>query len=814
MVSPRSSDNEAIRLDRSQLADAEYSGRGKRSWLNPNPLPRASNRARYSALGRPRPEHKAPSLALLPRDILCRIADFLEPTISPFRLDRNGPSHSSTWTRAPNDLIRLSSTCRAIYDATRPFVWRKVTVRRSIESRRENEYRFESGSRACSDERASSTRKDDRNLPHDEVCERKREVEACMFNDDLVGDGCTTHAVSYLGRAMSWSPGTLGRGETIRYLAFDLSKVKSLLVDDGHEFFVTRLEDMKLLRSVAFVYKDEDWVVATTPYDVAPVPFSVVRSLSQLDSIVELYLCGIDIVFEGDQAYKSVEDRARMADFGQDAMFGPSFESLTLNACADSALILPRLCPHATTVQIWRDFGAEPSRVPEGWWNEESWFDVKHLEITGLGGSSGRELFDAWVASLFKLRDPVHSAPPTIPLHTLRLPEPFRLDTLETVLLPALRGLPHLRSFTTFVWNDRNFSPKIVDKIVDALPELEELGFGLENEGLNWWFGDLREWFQAFSRLSSLHTLTWNYTPYTELSYDEMRKHVLRPLRKALDSAFSSNPDTTRATSPADRTTTWGLERVRWFGTDSELVRWRVDGVDEWRWRDEVMGKVGLPEWGIVDLTDEERIAKEDTDPLRGLEPVSNASDSPDRLLSGEPERAVDLTSDAFPNPFLVDSGIDEVDDATFDLSSVEIIGHGEGQELRRKRGTRYGSVKAEEGETPVEAFVEGHDEAAGTDEGARAASDRDTVKVKLRQTARVLAREQGLVNDAAEQDAGRERAAEPERKKPRVSLIERLQAAAKEENKSPMSRRGLGDGAKGSDGADDSGFWDGFGEL
>lgn len=78
-----------------------------------------------------------------------------------------------------------------------------------------------------------------------------------------------------------------------------------------------------------------------------------------------------------------------------------------------------------------------------------------------------------------------------VPLTSMRLSEAHQLDSIHADVLPAIERLPHLRSLSLLVWRSRHFDPAFINKLADKFPLLEELGIGIETEGLHWWAGNL-----------------------------------------------------------------------------------------------------------------------------------------------------------------------------------------------------------------------------------------------------------------------------------------------------------------------------------
>ncbi|GAA5891191.1 hypothetical protein JCM5296_004924 [Sporobolomyces johnsonii] len=525
--------------------------------LSARPHDSSMSPSQHSATSRP-PQPEV-SLARLPPDLLLRIGVFLQPLVTPHRED-GGASCSSAWIDNSQDLINFSSTSRAVWDAVRSLVGRSWgTDKREDAEFLENVW----------------IRRRLRTIVGRNV--ETGELEAADPAEGTEAADVPLRSSSLI-RCMSgnFAPYERMDGTRIRHLYLRFS-VHSTSLQTHADLLVAKLALMTRLESIAIVWKDEDNVVLTSPYSVGLLHAKVFKALSRHPTLREIYLCGIKITGMSPKSVQRTPDSGPHIPFE----FGPKLTTLTLNACHDSALRLVACAPAATEVRIWRDFAAQPTIPVDEWWTDRNWTTVEHLEMVGFSGERGTRLLDHWRTALLALR--INStAPAFIPLRSLRLVEPYSLTTLRSDLLPALAHLPQLKSLTVLVWNDRRFTSEVIGQLYEALPELEELGIGIDNERLTWFQGDLREWGAQFARFANLHTLTWNYTPYSNLTYPEMRKHVYRFAVRGICAASSS------------------LQALRWFGDDVHLVRTSSDSGNksEWKWSDDpLFARPGLPSW-------------------------------------------------------------------------------------------------------------------------------------------------------------------------------------------------------------------------
>jgi len=180
---------------------------------------------------------------------------------------------------------------------------------------------------------------------------------------------------------------------------------------------IKKLNLMTRLESVAFVWKSEDEVVASSPYSAALLHNDVLLALAQIPTLREIYLCGFKIA------------RASPTNELVFLPFLPRLTTLVLNACHDNTLNLVKpLRGVVKELLIWRDFARQPRTPPDDWWTREDWTDnLEHLELFGFNGTNGRPFLRTWLDSLFVSFQPVcFSLSRTIPdssaLHSLCAP--------------------------------------------------------------------------------------------------------------------------------------------------------------------------------------------------------------------------------------------------------------------------------------------------------------------------------------------------------------------------------------------------------
>ncbi|GAA5961076.1 hypothetical protein JCM21900_006697 [Sporobolomyces salmonicolor] len=674
----------------------------------------------HSAASRPlQPEV---SLARLPPDLLLRIGFFLQPLVTPYRGD-GGATCSSAWVDKGVDLINFSSTSRAVWDAVRGLVGRIWGT-----DKREDAHLFE-GLRISRRLRT--------------IVGRDADTGELQAPDPA--EGTEAADLPFYRVSDDFDPHERMDATRIRHLYLRFS-THSTSIQMHADLLVAKLALMTRLESIAIVWKDEDRVVLTSPYDVGLLPAKVFQALSRHPTLREIYLCGLKISGLSPRSAQRTQDRGPCIPF----KFGSKLTTLTLNACHDSALRLVACAPAATEVRVWRDFAAPPTIPVDDWWSDRNWETVEHMEMVGFSGEQGRALVDHWRSALLSLRT-TSAASSFIPLRSLRLVEPYTLATLRSELIPALAHLPQLKSFTVLVWNDRRFTSEIIGQLHEALPQLEELGIGIDTERLSWFQGDLRDWGEQFARFAHLRTLTWNYSPYSNLTYPEMRKHVYRFAVRGICTASSS------------------LQALHWFGDEIHLVRTSPGSgkTSEWKWSDDPrFARPGLPSWATEPGADEaEAEAAKGEGKNRSVSEGSGLRSTPDRRA---PETTTESDeADLLDRPQLGD------DDAS---SEVE-------DEPRRKRRKMK---KTENG-------------GAGEDKGAKA---------------KAKEKEKGKGKGKARAKGGEKRNAEGY-SKPRKSLTELLvQAVGSSARKDQGKGKGkaLDQDDEDEQAGDDSGFFDAAG--
>ncbi|KAK4335770.1 hypothetical protein RTBOTA2_004540 [Rhodotorula toruloides] len=516
--------------------------------------PRKSRKTRTTAQPRlPSPAPRSLSLADLPTEILERIGEHLLPVISPSWPD-GSRTLSKDWTGRIKDLLAMRSTCKATWTGLSALVHRCWSVRVS----------------------------------------------------ESVAGGSSASGLDAIVKGR-------GRGafvvpaSRIRHFSFNLSAngvvVPELRAPAFHNDLklLDKMVYMYRLESFAYVYSDEDQVVERSPYQTKAIDIGVLEILAELPLMRDLYFCGVR--FEGDlaEALKETpsedeDDFDDGEDDGQDDSSSddelafvdnetpfPALRRITLNTCDDSMLQLLRLNLPLEEVRIWRDF-ATPLNAPAltDWWPPSLWQTVEEVDVVGMTGATGRRVLDEWLNSLILTRS--LQPPVFVPLRSLRISEPHELSVIRRDILLSFALLPQLRHLTFFVWNERTFGPNLVKEIHEALPDLEELGIGLESEQLSWWQGSLHDWSTALALFRNLRVFTWNYSPYADLDFDDTRRYATPLVRSTF---FPQLPN---------------LVQLRWFGHFLHLRRDASTGW--WDWSDDDPRIVPpLPAWA------EERLA-------------------------------------------------------------------------------------------------------------------------------------------------------------------------------------------------------------
>ncbi|GAA5889591.1 hypothetical protein JCM6882_007078 [Rhodosporidiobolus microsporus] len=583
--------------------------------------PASSSHAAAAADGPPSsqspPQQPRVSLARLPLDVLLRIGELLLPLPVARTVPSSSPSsltaanageatRSPAWLDYGVDLVDFSSTCRAAWAATRHLVGRSY----GCDVRTVAQTHGAAHAAQLVMRRLEGIVADGEEYDEAVAGARKRDAKGKRRDDELVSRGerplaahefVPASRVRHLFLALSGDASIFNLEPKYDILGNQIGPVEPLA-----ELLAAKLALLTNLESLALVWKDERTVVSTTPYDLVTVPADVLTAVTAHPTLRDLFACGLKWsrrFCDGSPIPDLEADDPAAA--GQFRFRSPRLRSLTLNASHDSCLELVTMAaPGVREVRAWRDFTRAPRTAPEFWWNQEAWKTVERVEMTGFSSEQGEPLLLHMLAQLLTLRS--GPTPPTPPLHTLRLTEPYSSSTLWGDLLPLLVHLPHLRDFTVFVWNDRSFGPRFLQSIADVVPDLEELGVGLESEGLNWWQGSLTEYAAVLKKFSNLRTFTWNYSPYADLDYPETRKHVLPFLHRSLVHASYSPPSFTA---------------LHWFGQPIHLRRISsspsassaaATGAAQWKWSDDpVFERRVLPRWAEEKLRTKEEWERE-----------------------------------------------------------------------------------------------------------------------------------------------------------------------------------------------------------
>lgn len=336
---------------------------------------RATNRAHQSWLSERSTESTRSTravscesrFALLPVDILLRIADFLEPVISPFNEDGNGgASLSHTWIQAPRDLINYTTTCRATWQAARFLADRHLLIglfseqpfhgdRANLSHVHQNVYKRLSG--AWSTEHRESP---------------------CICQSSLT----RRHALN-IPRSLA-DDRHLFCPAVIRRLSLHAAHPEIFLSAHGYARYVPQaIRALTLLEVCSITFTTENSVTASSPYIVAGLGSEMLSALSSRPHLRELYLSGQKIPSQLDESIQF-----------------PRLSTLVLNATHDTTLSLLKRAPNLECVKIWRDFARTPRFDPSEWWPVNLWSTIKHLDVTGFSGTAGEALVEAWLTSL------------------------------------------------------------------------------------------------------------------------------------------------------------------------------------------------------------------------------------------------------------------------------------------------------------------------------------------------------------------------------------------------------------------------------
>jgi len=324
-----------------------------------------------------------PSLARLPSDVLHRIAHFLQPSISPFASSGEGVSLSPTWIDQGQDLLNLSSTCRIIWSSTRAMIGRSWGYHRI-----ETSESLEKG--GLKRRLATIT------VPGEDGKLEGNKVEGWIEEEEE--DDIPLYTSSLRAQLNRVRPHERMDATRIRHFYIHLSTCPAFLAVQA-PLLIKKLQLMTRLESVAFVWKSEDEVVASSPYSTALLHNDILLALAQISTLREIYLCGFKIA------------RASPTNELVFLPFLPQFTTLVLNACHDNTLNLVKpLRGVVKELLIWRDFARQPRTPPDDWWTREDWTDnLEHLELFGFNGTNGRPFLRTWLDSLFVRLQPFSS---------------------------------------------------------------------------------------------------------------------------------------------------------------------------------------------------------------------------------------------------------------------------------------------------------------------------------------------------------------------------------------------------------------------
>lgn len=136
------------------------------------------------------------------------------------------------------------------------------------------------------------------------------------------------------------------------------------------------------LGSFAVVYRTEEQAVARSPYDVMELPSILPLALSR-SKVKHVFFCGVYI---------------GPLVTGVGATF--PFESLILRGVAGNhAFDFLSRCPELKRLELWRDFMITPG-VGAGFWPDHLWGTLREIDLKGISGERGRDLYNLWTGSL------------------------------------------------------------------------------------------------------------------------------------------------------------------------------------------------------------------------------------------------------------------------------------------------------------------------------------------------------------------------------------------------------------------------------
>ncbi|KAK4703573.1 hypothetical protein P7C70_g2645, partial [Phenoliferia sp. Uapishka_3] len=540
----------------------------------PSTLKRDASHSSVASPARQASARPPPALRLdtLPADVLYRIAELLAPPLSAHELDGSGVLSSSfTWVDPGFDLLRFASTCRVVYRAVNS----RIGVHFGLKMR--NQYLHDD--------------------PWLDVVDIALDARQSAGGPSTIRDTPSEdHALLPPLLFHPFAQSIPFSGHRIRHFHIHA------LADTEQSVFLAEylFPHTPRLETFAFVHMSIDEVVCGDFWNLLPLDWAMMRSLARhCPDLKEIYLSGL--------AVGSPKD-----DF-EDVKFGKKLETITLAVAGDHLCNLARMAPGLKNIVVWREFTTLPMpKTTDQWWVEDAWRTVEKVELRGFSGNTGRPLLQSAFKKLRTLRTLIADA--AIPLRSLNLSEPHPIDTLKEDVLPFLEGLPHLKSFSFLSWRTRSFNPAFFTSLAEKLPHLEELGAGVETEGLHWWAGNIDDFAKALSHFQHLHTFTWNHTPYSDLSFAAASARAFLKgvaVRVAADSPL--------------------LRTIRWFGQAVHLMF--CERTLTWEWSDEdarlkeaelmaakFQGKGKGKETASVKVKDKGKGRKRASDVFRGLE--------------------------------------------------------------------------------------------------------------------------------------------------------------------------------------------------
>ncbi|KAL8280271.1 hypothetical protein RQP46_007385 [Phenoliferia psychrophenolica] len=460
-------------------------------------------------------------LDTLPADVLYRIAELLAPELSVHDASGTGElSDPQAWLDPGTALLRLALTCRVVYRAVAPRIGVHFGLRMN---------KTHTTSNAWND--ALALLIDPPSTTTSLVPSSTRLLPPLLFHPLALAVPLPGHRIRHLFLHTAADGGPEGGA----FLA-------DLL-----------LPHTPRLTSFAYVHSTTDALLTSDHWGLARIAWSTLRTLARsCPDLREVYFAGA---------------RARGWEDGEheDVVFGDKMEQLTLHVAGDELCRLVQWAPNLKRIVVWREFTkAAKVGATEWWWTEDAWRTVEHVELRGFSGIAGLSLLQAAFTKLLDLRTQLPNE--EIPLTSLRLTEQYAFDHLVTDVLPAISELPHLVHFSFLLWRTRHFNPDFIKLLASHCPNLEELGIGIESQGLHWWSGNPADFAKSLSHFPNLITLTWNHAPYADLSFNTPSSRAY--LKTAAVRVAANSPL---------------LSTIRWFGHTEHLVKSDTSG---WDWSD------------------------------------------------------------------------------------------------------------------------------------------------------------------------------------------------------------------------------------